>query len=72
MKMPSQQPTEQLGEASSRIWIAHKPRREKEDDDWHESDQMEVPRTEDEKLEEILERRRMDGGSLQKSRYLSW
>ena len=33
--------------------------------DWHEGDQMEEQLDEDDKLEEILERRRVDGGSWQ-------
>ena len=33
--------------------------------DWQEEGRMEEQRDEDEKLEEILERRRVDGGSLQ-------
>ena len=38
--------------------------REEEDVlDWQEEDQMELQWDEDEKLEEILERRRVDGGS---------
>ena len=38
---------------------------EEEDEDWHEGDQMKEQWDEDEKLEEILEQRRVDGGSLQ-------
>ena len=38
---------------------------DKEDEDWQKEDQMEVQWTEDEKLEEVLERRRMEGYFLQ-------
>ena len=37
---------------------------EEEEEDWQKEDQMEVQWAEDEKLEEILERRRMEGSSL--------
>ena len=40
-------------------------REEEEVVDWQEEDQMEEQCDEDDKLEEILERRRVDGGSLQ-------
>ena len=37
---------------------------EEEEEDWQKEDQMEVQWAEDEKLEEILERRRREGSSL--------
>ena len=40
-------------------------KKEEEEDDWEKENQMEVQWSEDEKLEEILERRRMEGSSLQ-------
>ena len=38
---------------------------EEEEDNWQQEDQMEAQRAEDEKWEEILERRRMEGSSVQ-------
>ena len=38
---------------------------EEEEEDWQEKDQIEVPWAEDEKLEEVFERRRMERSSLQ-------
>ena len=38
---------------------------EEEEDDWQKEDQIEVQWAEDEKLEKSVERRRMEGGSLQ-------
>ena len=39
--------------------------KEEEEKDWQKENQMEVQWAEDEKLEEILERRRREGNSLQ-------
>ena len=38
---------------------------EEEEEDWQKEDQLEVRWAEDEKLEEVLQRRRMEGSSLQ-------
>ena len=51
---------------SIRIGIVGKSKvEEEEDEDWLEGDPIEVQWVEDETLEEILDQRRMDGGSLQ-------
>ena len=68
MKKPRRQNKEQLGKVSSRInWDCSQieDREEEEDVDWHEGDQVEEQWDEDEKLEEILERRKVDGRSVQ-------
>ena len=53
-------------QVSNRIGIALKLGAEEDEVvDWHEGDQMEEQWDKDEQMEEILGRRRVDGGSLQ-------
>ena len=66
MKMPSRPHREQIGQSVKQNWDGSKMENEEEegDEDWHKGDQMEVQWDEDEKLKVILERRRVEGGSL--------
>ena len=45
--------------------VGNEEEEEEEEDDWQKEDQMAVQWEEEQKLEEILERRRMEGSSLQ-------
>ena len=55
------------GQSVKRNWDCSQSENEEEEEeeDWQKEDQMEVQWAEDEKLEDILERRKMEGGSLQ-------
>ena len=56
-----------VGQSAKRNWSCSQIeiRDDEEEEDWQKENQMEVQWAEGEKLEEILERRRMEGGSLQ-------
>ena len=56
-----------VGQSVKQNWDSSHIENEEEEDeeDWQKKDQMEVQWAEDEKLEETLERRRMEGSSLQ-------
>ena len=61
--VPRRLPKEQLGKVSGEAGFARKSKNveEEEDDDWQKENQMGMQWDEDEKLEETLERRRMEG-----------
>ena len=65
--MSSQPHKEQLVKVSSKAGTARKLKNQQEDEeeDWQKEDHLEVQWAEDEKLEEVLERRRVEGSSLQ-------
>ena len=66
MKMPSRLHKEQLGKHVKQSWDSSQIENEEEEEyDWQKEDQMEMQWVEDEKLEEIPERRRREGNSLQ-------
>ena len=67
MMMPGQPRKEQSGKRSSKIGTAHKSKTKKrrEVKGWQEEDQMAAQCDEEQKWEEILERRRMERNSLQ-------
>ena len=56
-----------VGQSVKQSWDCSQIENEEEEgeEDWQKEDQMEVQWAEDEKLEESLERRRMEGSSLQ-------
>ena len=64
--MPSRPHKEQSGKVSSKVGTARRPKmRKRRRRTGKKKDQMEMHWAEDEKLEEILERRRAEGVSLQ-------
>ena len=54
-----------VGESAMRRWDCSQIENEAEDESWRQGDQMEVHWDEEQRLEEILERRRMEGSPLQ-------
>ena len=56
-----------VGKSVKQSWDCLQIENEEEDEeeDWQKEDQMEVQWAEEEKFEEVLERRRMEGNSLQ-------
>ena len=66
MMVPRRLPIEQLGKVSGEAGFARKSTNveEEEEDDWQKENQMGMQWDEDEKLEETLERRTMEGKLL--------
>ena len=62
--MQNQPHREQSGQSVKQNWDCSQIKSE-EEEDWQKGNQVEVQWDEDEKWEEILERRRMDGSSLE-------
>ena len=67
--MPTAQRT--FGQSVKQRWDCSQIENEEEDEeeDWQKEDPMEVHWAEDEKLEEVLERRRMEGKLFASGRY---
>ena len=56
---------DQLRKVSCEAGTAHRLKNEEEEESWRQGDQMAAQREQEQKLEDILKHRRMEGGSLQ-------